>query len=620
MRYLGNKESILDKIIELLDRKNLLSSRGEQKARKIFFDAFCGTGTVSNGVKNFFDIVINDNLKFAETFSYGRIIAQNCKFGALKFNPIEFFNSNKITRNGFFSKNYAPSQSSRMYFSDFNAGRIDYFRGQISEWKNANLINADEENYLLGCLLESVSKVANVAGVYGAYLKKWDPRAVKKIVFLPIETTKSENEPKILSSYNSNIADIIEKVDCDILYLDPPYTKNKYTVQYHILETLIKNDEPEIKGITGARDMSFASDAWSKKYFVEVEFEKIIRKTKARHIIFSYSSDGILSVDFIQNVLKRYCKTESIELQKIPYKKYRNTKTFSTNEHFEYIFYAEKKPQNEVVYCCPLNYMGGKSNVIDFIKPHLTGKKILLDIMGGGFNIGANSFGFEKYVYNDTNFIVKDLIQMFKNSDTAPLLKKIDDIIKKYNLTKRGKTEYLAYRKEYNTALKNSKDKNIYLFTLILYGFQQQARFNSNYEFNNPVGESGYSDSIKEKIVSFSSRLKEMNVEFFSKDFSEFKSLIDENTLVYVDPPYLITLGSYNDGKRGFNGWNEETEKRLINFLDEIKNAGCKILVSNILEYKGKTNKFLSDWILKNNVAVENITIRGRKEILAELD
>ena len=71
--------------------------------------------------------------------------------------------------------------SGRKYFNDYNAGRIDYFREQIEEWKNNNLISEDEYSYLLGCLLECVSKIANIAGVYGAYLKIWDPRAIKEI-------------------------------------------------------------------------------------------------------------------------------------------------------------------------------------------------------------------------------------------------------------------------------------------------------------------------------------------------------------------------------------------------------------------------------------------------------
>ena len=610
MRYLGNKESLTSEIHDLLNKKGLLNTR------KVFFDAFCGTGTVSDSLKNYFDIILNDNLLLATTFSYGRIIGQDCKFTNLKINPFDYFNKNRDTRIGFFSQNYAPALSGRMYFSDYNAGRIDYFRETIEEWYTNGLIFEYEYFYLLGCLLESVSKVANVAGVYGAYLKKWDPRAVKEIIFRPIESVKSENKANVIRCYNNNLIDIISNVECDILYLDPPYTKNKYTTQYHLLETLVRNDNPIIKGVTGGRSFDNVSDNWSRPYYVEVEFENIIRDTKANYIIISYSSDGIMSKDYILNVLKRYGKAETLELVEIPYKKYRNYKTNSTNEHFEYLFYVEKKPLDDVLYYCPLNYMGGKSNVMEYIKPELFGKSTVIDLMGGGFNVGINASNFVSYIYNDINFIVKDLLEMFKYTPTEYVLKRIDEIIKKYSLSKHGQEEYINYRKDYNEKLQYTKDKYIYLYTLILYGFQQQIRFNSKYEFNNPIGESGYSDSIKEKIVSFSSMLKKINVSFQSKDFSEYSKLIDNNCLVYIDPPYLITLGSYNDGKRGFNGWNEKEEQRLISFLNEIKIKGCKILLSNILNYKGKENIYLKNWISENDARIINIKVRGREEVL----
>ena len=134
MRYLGNKESLTSEIFDLLNKKGLLNTR------KVFFDAFCGTGTVSDSLKNYFDIILNDNLLLATTFSYGRIIGQDCNFTNLKINPFDYFNKNRDTRIGFFSQNYAPALSGRMYFSDYNAGRIDYFRETIEEWYTNGLI------------------------------------------------------------------------------------------------------------------------------------------------------------------------------------------------------------------------------------------------------------------------------------------------------------------------------------------------------------------------------------------------------------------------------------------------------------------------------------------------
>lgn len=610
MRYLGNKESICDEIVSLINEKT------KENRRNVLFDAFCGTGTVANALKDNFDLVLNDNLTLATTFSVGRIFKGNCKFSGLGFNPIEFFNSNKNTRDGFFSNNYAPAKSGRMYFNDYNAGRIDYFRGQIEEWKTNNQINYYEYCYLLACLLESVSKVSNVAGVYGAYLKTWDPRAVKEITFIDVEGTISKKTPNIKDIYNKDIIDIIADVDCDVLYLDPPYTKNKYSVQYHLLETLIRDDNPTLKGITGTRDLSFASDAWSSKYKVDVEFERVIAKTKAKHIVMSYSSDGIMSKEYILNVLRRYGKPETLIAKEITYKKYRNFKTFSDDEHFEYLFYIEKRDAKDVEYYCPLNYMGGKTNVIEFIKPALIGKSIFVDLMGGGFNVGINAFEFQNIIYNDINFIVKDLLLMFKQIDTATLLRKIETIIQKYGLEKHNADAYFKLRNDYNFIYRNRGDYAVYLYSLILYGFQQQIRFNSHYEFNNPVGESGFNDSIREKIVSFSRVIKEKEVTFYTLDFEGIEKQIDKKCLVYVDPPYLITLGSYNDGKRGFNGWNLKEEKRLLDFLDRIKKTGCKIVISNILEYKNKTNDLLIKWIDENKAKVETITIRGRKEVL----
>lgn len=613
MRYLGCKSTLIDNIQELFERKNLF---GEGFT---LFDAFCGTGAIAHHFKDRFNLIINDNLLFATTFACGRIYASRCIFERLGFNPFSYFNDNENREEGFFSHNYAPKYSGRMYFSDWNAGRIDYFRHQIQEWFNTNLINYEEYCYLLSSLMESVSHVANVAGVYGAYLKTWDSRAVKKIVFMPPADTDIEinvDSDNSLEVKNGNIEDIIEDIDCDILYIDPPYTKNSYSVQYHILETLIRDDNPELRGVTGARPYKNISNDWSKPNKVEVQFDKVLAKTQASHIVFSYSSDGLMSKDYILYALKRYCYEDSVSCEEILYKRYRNFKTEEKQGHREYLFYGHKKPVKQVNYYCPLNYMGGKSPIIDFIKPVLTGREKFVDLMGGGFNVGVNVSGFKRVLYNDINFAVANILQMFKVADTATLLTFIEKTIKKYGLEKCNKEAYVKIREDYNKKYRNIEKEYWYLYVVILYGFQQQLRFNSNYEFNNPVGESGYSDSVKEKIVSFSRRIKELDVDFHIGDYRGVDDFIDANTLVYVDPPYLITLGSYNDGKRGFKGWNGEEEERLLLYLDELLNRGCKVVLSNLLEYKGLRNEQLQKWIISHNIEIQQITFRGRNETL----
>ena len=212
MRYLGNKESILTEIRDLLESQGLL------KQRFTFFDAFCGSGSVSDYFKSFYDVIINDNLTWSVIYTKGRVCAPVCTFERLGFDPFEYLNTNENTLQGFMYKNYAPTESARMYFTPENAGRIDYFRKQIEDWKNENLLSEEEYCYLIACLIESVSDVSNTAGVYGAFLKKWDSRATKRIVFNKVDSRPDSY--KSIRTYNAKIEEIIEEVECDILYLE----------------------------------------------------------------------------------------------------------------------------------------------------------------------------------------------------------------------------------------------------------------------------------------------------------------------------------------------------------------------------------------------------------------
>lgn len=335
MRYLGNKDSISDIIQEAIHQKVKI------EPNMILFDAFCGTGSIANSFKTKCNVIINDNLNCATTYSYGRIMSNSCTFDKLGFNPIEFFNSNDIIVKGYFYKTYSPGGSDRMYLSEHNAGRVDYFRETIENWKSALKLTVEEYNYLLACLIESVSSVSNTAGVYGAFLKKWDERALKDIIFLNVADGIEAN--KVISKHTCKIEDIIEKVNCDILYLDPPYTQNQYGTQYHFLETLVLNDEPDsISKVTGSRSTREMRSDWSKKYKVHILLDKIIAKTTAKHIFLSYNNDGDMSKDFIESTMKRYSIDGTYECITIPYKKYENWKSKNSKNHFEYLFYMKK--------------------------------------------------------------------------------------------------------------------------------------------------------------------------------------------------------------------------------------------------------------------------------------
>ncbi len=610
MRFIGNKELITIEIKELLDKKELLN-----KGLKLF-DAFCGTGAVADSLKDSFNLVVNDMIKWSVIYTKGRIVSLNCKFEKLGFDPFKFLNSSDRIEQGFFYKNYSPAECERMYFTPENAGRIDYFRASIEEWKNSNQITDNEYSFLLASLIESISFVSNTAGVYGAFLKHWDPRAKKPIILQRVDSKKADHIG--VEFYNDKIEDIIDKVECDILYLDPPYTQNQYGTQYHLLETLILNDNPPISPITGSRPTTPMRSDWSKDYKSHILFDRLISKTKAKYIIFSYSTDGFLTKSFIEANLKRYGKSETYQCKKISYNKYTNFKSRGKKEHFEYLFFVEKKDERDVKFESPLNYIGSKAKMIDEIKCFFPNKtRTFIDGFGGGFNVGINSDA-AIIIYNELNHFVKDLVESFRIGDTYQYLLYMNRTIKKFNLKTQDSNSYIKARDYYNSLPFEKRDPKL-LFTIILYGFNQQIRFNGNHDFNNPVGMRWFNDKVLEKLVSYSRVIKEKNIEFKNIDYAELIDVMDDDTFVYLDPPYRLTTGSYNDGKRGFNGWSIDEEKRLFDFADNLNKNSIRFMISYVQEHNGKTNNELKNWVEKNSykiIIVKEVPGIQRNEIL----
>ena len=605
-------------MVEEID--SFIESRVESEESLTLFDAFCGTGAVSDRLKNKFNLVINDNLKWATVYTAGRLYASSCHFERLGFDPFAFLNQSDEKVQGFIYKNYAPTESSRMYFTPENAARIDYFRKQIEEWHKNKLLSEAEYMLLLASLVESVSRVSNTAGVYGAFLKKWDGRALKPIEF--IKPAYNACDSLNIKIYNDKTENIISDVKCDILYLDPPYTQNQYGTQYHLLETLILNDHPSVSKVTGSRPVMPMRSDWSKEYKAHILLDRIIANTTARYIVMSYNNDGLMSKEYIEAVMKRYGKPETYCCKKISYKKYQNWKSQNHKEHFEYLFFVEKKDPADVVYESPLNYIGSKARVIPAIRENLPSDiDDFIDAFGGGFNVGINIRS-ESVVYNEYNHFVKELIESFWQYDTFSYIVYMKKMIRRFELEPGRKDAYLNVRDYYNSLPEDKRDPRL-LLVVILYSFQQQIRFNSNHGFNNPVGMRWFNDRVLEKMISFSRQIKELNVCFSCADYTDtFRYVDDGHTFVYLDPPYMLTNGSYNDGKRGFKGWDVSQEAALFEFLDKLNHEGSRFMLSYVLEHKGKVNQNLVNWTQDNHYHIielgDILGISGsrRKEIL----
>ena len=154
--------------------------------------------------------------------------------------------------------------------------------------------------------------------------------------------------------------------------------------------------------------------------------------------------------------------------------------------------------------------------------------------------------------------------------------------------------------REYYNETKDVMD----LFVLTCYAFNHQIRFNNKHKFNTPFGKerSSYNKNIEKNLINFCNALKEKNIVLENKDFLNIDlSNLSANSLVYCDPPYLISTGSYNDGKRGFKDWTEKEERELLQLLDNLNRKNIKFALSNVLYHKGLKNELLIEWSKKYN-------------------
>ncbi|MDD3066180.1 MAG: DNA adenine methylase [Endomicrobiaceae bacterium] len=319
MNYIGSKLSLLrflDESIEKVAGKNC----------RVFCDLFAGTGIVGTHFKKKgYQVIANDiqyysfvlNKQYIENHRPLKFKNLEEILPQLKKMPIENrktavceFLSNLKGAEGFIYKNYCAGgtkgkEHERQYFSDENGKKCDAIRIKIEEWKNNKSINNNEYYFLLATLIETIDKYANTASVYGAYLKKLKKTARKTIVLKPAELIINDKDHKV---FNEDINQLIQKIEGDILYLDPPYNQRQYATNYHLLETIAKYDNPEIHGKTGLRNYESQKSFYCSRSKVKTTFRNLIANAKVKYIFLSYNNEGLMTVNDIKEIMSTHGK------------------------------------------------------------------------------------------------------------------------------------------------------------------------------------------------------------------------------------------------------------------------------------------------------------------------
>lgn len=282
----------------------------------------------------------------------------------------------------------------------------------------------------------------------------------------------------------------------------------------------------------------------------------------------------------------------------------------------------------------PLNYTGNKFRILPQITKFFPEKvDTFVDLFCGGATVGFN-VNANKIILIDSNPKIINLLKILAEEDINLIINTIEHLIEKYNLSYSYKNGYSLYKnngyvvgnnglKKYNsdgfyklrTDYNELNDKttfeaNMMLYTLMVYAFNNDIRFNSEGKFNLPVGKTDFNKNNYNKLIDYNERAKQIDFEFVLADFKSQKviNIIDKGDFVYCDPPYLITTAVYNEN----NGWSENDEKVLLSILKKIDTDGKKFALSNVLRKVDTENVLLSNWIKTNHFIKHDIDYHYR--------
>ncbi len=345
MNYIGSKYTLLPFIEQVFDQ----ICDGDKKT---VCDIFAGTGAVGRHFKKLgLRIIANDFQYYAyalnkayieinETPSFvgllRRYADEIAQYPNLFDDPaaqvLAFVNHLPGVR-GFIAENYGPA-GKRLYYTEENAEKTDAIRQAIEKWREQEIITEQEYFYLLCSLLEAIDQVANTASVYGAFLKKFKASAFKPLRLKPLSLSNHITGCQV---FNRDANELIKEIECDVLYLDPPYNHRQYGANYHVLETIAAYDNPRLNGVTGMRD--YPRSRYCQAPAAAGALEDLVRHAQTKHILLSYNDEGVLSLEDVRRILSLRGEPET---SPIAYNRFKadNGREYKRDTTIEYVHYV----------------------------------------------------------------------------------------------------------------------------------------------------------------------------------------------------------------------------------------------------------------------------------------
>ena len=615
-RYLGNKYKLLDFIESIITN--------HCPGVTSLLDIFAGTGVVSYHFMDKIKVLANDSL-YSNYLAYIAFMSNEKVQKKLIREEIALYNNmdGSDLKENYMSKNFSDT-----YFSHNDCKKIGEIRQRIDNLYKENKINNREFAVLITILIYSMDRVANTCGHYDAYRKRVEYD--KPIIFRNIDLSNRAVEKNLFFNEDSNL--LVKKEDfpyVDCVYCDPPYNSRNYCDLYHVLENVARWQKPVVVGVARKMDRSNLKSRYCGKDATRV-FDDLVQSLKCKYIILSYNSTGDKANDRSnarmsdKDIIRILSKRGKVQIYSQKYKVFSTGKSKNIhNEERLFVCTVAGNTDKNVVECepivkSPLNYVGGKTKLLPQLLPLFPEKiNTFVDLFCGGANVGVNIKA-KKIIYNDNNKPLMGLLKFFNNHTAEYISQELEKIIDQYKLSftekygyekydcnsinglgKYNKSGFTKLRRDFNLLTKENEIYYLTFFALIIFGFNNQIRFNAKGEFNLPVGKRDFNKKNRKNLFDFLPRLQKQNKTILHSDFRKVNlSSLKPGDFVYCDPPYLIGTATYNE----LGGWSEKEEKDLLDLLDRLHERHIKFALSNVTIHKGKKNEVLLNWSKKYTV------------------
>lgn len=288
IKYIGSKKKLISALTGIISTINPKGS---------VIDLFSGTSRVGHALKGAgYQVYSNDHNAYAATLARCYVQADYEDHARDAARLVEEFNG-MAGSPGYFTETFCVQSR---FFQPKNGARVDAIRDEI-ERKG---LSPELKSVMLVALMEAADRVDSTLGLQMAYLKQWAPRAHNDL-----ELRTPVLHPQASSgkgqAYQMEAEAAVDTLEADICYMDPPYNSHKYLGNYHVWESLVLWDKPEVYGIACKRvDVRTRHSNFNLKRQARVAFQHVIDNVRAKHLVISFNNEGYFTKADLEKMLE----------------------------------------------------------------------------------------------------------------------------------------------------------------------------------------------------------------------------------------------------------------------------------------------------------------------------